>query len=368
MSDFSATPLEKLVKKLGSPDPDIRRHLQRFETMRKTTDFNALKLAYAHTPKCVDPVQLADMLRKHEDPTQPLFIDLFNRANFTVSGNLTETGYESGSTARFAVTKQPLQAVKVSMNLANLKRWDAYTTDAAEKWQLEYEYLTMQAWLDLVQGLNAQVLAFLDANKATAGGAGTKFAAVGDFKEIPAAQANVMYRYMKTESRENRFGRSGGKPSVLGSLVMAETLENIGSFGPNNNQNLQRQLDWFDPIDTDALAVPDPLVDDALMYLIDDGGIAADSWVYNFEVPDYYKMENERWDMIELPSIVEGLPPIKIGYKDTLRKSDDNATFSIEEARINRSFEAMFWTNLVLFKAHSSVPGDTPIVGYVLKK
>jgi len=46
MSDFSATPLEKLVHKLGSPNPDIRKHLQRFETMRKTTDFNALKLAY----------------------------------------------------------------------------------------------------------------------------------------------------------------------------------------------------------------------------------------------------------------------------------------------------------------------------------
>jgi hypothetical protein len=369
MSDFSATPLEKLVQKLGSPNPDIRKHLQRFETMRKTTDFNALKLAYENTPLCVDQTQLQNMLAKHQDPTQPLFIDLYNRRDFTVANDLTETGFEAGSTARFAVTKQGLVAVKITIDLANLKRWDAYTEDPAEKWQLEYEYLTTQAFLDLMQALNNQVVAYLDSIKAPAGGAGTRFvtAAAGDYKEIPSTEADVLYRKMRTESRENRFGRAG-KPYVLGSLVMAENLEDINSYGPNNQRNLREQLDWFTPMDTDSLLVPDPVADDAIMYLVDAGGLFAESWVYDYNVPEYYKMENERWDAIQMPPIVEGMPPIKIGYKDTLSKTDDFATFNIEESRINRRFTAMFWTNLVLGRAHSSVAGDSPVVAYLLKK
>jgi len=367
MSNFAATPLEKLVEKLGSPNPDIRRHLQFFETRRKTTDFNALKVAFDHTPNCVDPVQLNAMLAKHQDPTQPLYIDLYNRRNFTVANNLQETGYESGSTARFTVNKQGLLSVKITIDVANLKRWDAYTENLAEKWQMEYDYLVTEAWMNLLQALNGQVLTFLDSVKATNGGAGTRFANTGDFKVIPWEDSKTIYRKMRTEAKENRFGRSG-RPTVLGSLVMAENLENISGFGPNNNENLQQQLDWFDPVSTDALAVPTPAEDESLLYLIDRGGIAAASWVYNFEVPEMYKMSNERWDTVELSGLVDGLPPIKIGYKDTLSKTDDFATYAIEESRINRKYQAMFWTNLVLLRAHSSVATESPVIAYIHKK
>ena len=368
MSDFSATPLDKLVKKLGDNDRNIRRHLQRFELERKTTDFNAVKTIYKHTPLCVDETRLADMLNKHEDPTQPLFIDLYHRINFTVANNLTESGFQTGSTARFQLVKQQLRSVKFTINLANLKRWDAYTTDPAEKWQMEYDYLFVEAVRSLLQGLNNQVVTYFDSIKAPAGGVGTRFAAAGDFKVIPANLASTMYRRMRTEARENRFGRTA-RPTVLGSLVMAETLEDINSFGPNNNQNLREQLDWFDPMDTDAMAVPDVATDDALLYMIDGGGVGAASWVYDFNVPASYQMSNETWRTLNIPQgIVDGLPTIQIGYKDTLRKTDNFATFNIEEARINREFTAMIWTNLVLFRAYSSVPTESPVIAYVLKK
>lgn len=367
MSNFSATPLEKLVKKLGNSNADIRKHLQYFETQRKTTDFNAIKVAYLNTPLCVDQTNLADLLSKHEDAHQPLYIDLYNRANFTVANNLMESGYQSGSTSRFAITKQPLIAVKIKIDLANLKRWDAYTTSPIEKWQLEYEYLTMQAWLDLLQAFNMQVLSYLDSIKSNIAGYGSRFPRSGNFKLIPSNKADVMYRMMRTESRENKFGRSG-KPYVLGSLGMSETLENIHAYGNNNEKNLTKQLDWFEPIDTDAISVPNQNAYDALLYLIDAGGIAADTWVYDFQVPDYYKMENERWDIFQMPQIVDGLPPIKIGYKDNLRKTNDLGTYATEEARINRTFEAMYWTTPVLFRAHSSVASDSPVIAYLLQK
>lgn len=383
--NFAATPLDSIISGIGDPNNFVKdKILSKFDAQRRISDLNVLRAYMEHTPFCVDKDALDMQLANLEIPTQPLLVDYFGRGSVSAGASLVQTGFVGGKTERYQVVVSEPLVQKFSITRENIKRFDYLGSNdtegvLAKKIEAVKMNAFMEMYMTLLDQLETQTVAHINANIATGGGAGIVYPAGAlntDTKEIPLAGRLDKYTGIYTEATDNKFLYGDG-----GLMLLSNTSEfldyNILKALKTNNASDQNeaQLGLFDFRRSISLNAGLDATYSSVSYLIKRGGVGVTSYAqdmaYDGVVTDF-DVANNIFKQFEMPDIgamydidvAKGIGGLKFNYFESRGVTNTNATYATEESFLDKEINMTMWIRPVFLLAQSSVVGDTPIIQY----
>lgn len=382
--NFTATPLDDIIVGIGDPNNFVKdKVLSKFNSQRRISDLNVLRAYQEHTPFCVDKDYLDMQLAKVEVPTQPLLVDYWGRGGVSAGASLAQTGFEGGKTQRYQVVISAPLVQKYSITRENLKRFDYLGSNETEgvlalKIKAAKMNAFMEMYMTLLDQLETATVAHLNANIATGGGAGSVYPAGAintDTKEIPLAGRLDKYTGIYTEAMQNKFLYGDG-----GLMLLSNTTEfldyNILKALKSDNASDQEsaQLSLFDFRRSLSLDAGVDATYSSVSYLIKRGGVGITSYTQDMAydgIVSEFDVANNFFAQFEVPDfgqygidVAQGIGGMKFNYFENRGVVDTNATYSTEEAFLDKEIKMTLWTRPVFLVAQSEVAGDTPIIQY----
>src|SRR5574343_137587 len=282
--------------------------------------------------------ELMNMLQRRQVLTQNIVIDLARanpapfQAPWLSNQDLSNVGFAPSEVVSQTIGAGTFIGAKKSLQETEVKRQRIISENASQIdiARMFYDLIFVDATAEYVNRYNT----FLEADIATrvypAGGLGTSFAVDGvavNYKTVPTTRFTTVLQGMWSEYQANRFNPKA-KPILLASRAFEELILNYQSFGNNNYQNINQFINAFDIYYSDTLAIPDPLNNRAVVYMISPGYLYTYEWVYEHLRTDVFSIPTVSWNSdFVLPPIFDGMPSLTIGLYS--RKSEIDSSVGV---------------------------------------
>lgn len=366
--DYSLTLMLDVFERLGRNELGEEfsqfQHKQKgnLETVRCISDNSAL---------CYPDAALRAAFNEKVSPDQDVYIDVNQIVDPGVGTQSVRIGDGGNDTIAVQIVAQtPIQeGFQVSRVNESLRRFNNYSVDVRS--ELAMTYLTAQAMENIMVRLEKQAQAWLDLNKWAGGGDGSIFAALGDYKSIPAADDETVFQKINTEARENKIKNNNAPGfSVIGSDYTEFMFETTKSYGANNQSSVARSLENIKMYIASELEAPVPATQQAVLYTIAPGGVGMIGHAHKF-ADEEFSNGQDMWMTVAIPPLpmFDGIKTdlLQVQAKGFKGWADNFATYANDPSRID-IVEAMSFTLTPYFFRSYSPTARRPIVGYVKLK